>query len=65
MRTILSIILVLAAIPACSSDPIDTEEECLEAGGHVVVSTGGQVKCPEGEEEIGQIPGFEPIICCR
>jgi hypothetical protein len=65
MRITLAVILVSVTASACSSEPVDTKEECLESGGHVIESSGGKVTCPDGEEEIGRIPGFEPIICCR
>lgn len=60
----------LAFMVACSDDgdgPIDTEEKCTSAGGHIVSGTGPTIAaCDASEERIGQIPrAYEGAYCCR
>jgi hypothetical protein len=51
---------------SCGSGPVDTDQECKQAGGRVVPAPGGPAMCAGGEEKIGDIPfGIEGAICCR
>ncbi|APR84553.1 Hypothetical protein A7982_09902 [Minicystis rosea] len=65
MRCLLGTLLFSTFLAACGEEDIHTKDACEAAGGHVIESTGGQVSCPVDEEQIGTIPGDEPVICCR
>ncbi len=65
MRCLLGALLFSTLLAACSEGDVNTSAACEDADGHVMASPGGQISCPSGEEEIGKIPGIEPVICCR
>jgi hypothetical protein len=67
-RTMLVGAVVGALLVSCggADGPIDTAEECNDAGGRVVVNPGPGASCTKDEEKIGDIPsGYEGAICCR
>jgi hypothetical protein len=63
------LVVVSAVLVSCGDDqdgPIDTAEECEDAGGRVVANPGNGVQCAPNEEKIADLPiGIEPTGCCR
>ena len=52
--------------PASDAPQVMTPEQCKTAGGTVVPSPGGDVKCPDGQTELGKVRlGIEGGVCCK
>lgn len=65
MRWGLVVVVVSVALVACLEDKLDTEQECTDAGGHVVVAPSPPAMCEADERKVGDITsGVEGAICC-